>query len=120
MRRVPFSKNAVLRKDLPDARAFAEYVAHHDLDRPLLEGARDDLLFDRGRHHDASVVVGHDEVPLRDRYAPDRYRAPDGNDLEAALRVGRRQPGGEDRELHVHDSPAVSAQSVEHDSPTAL
>src|SRR5438034_8544954 len=120
MRRVPLSKNAVLRKDLPDARAFAEYVAHRVLARHLLEGARDDLLFDRGRHHDASVVVGHDEVPLRDRYAPDRNRAPDGNDLEAALRVGRRQPGGEDRALHVNDAPAVATEAVEHDSPTAL
>src|SRR2546430_17136341 len=108
MRRVPFSKNAVLRKDLPDARAFAEYVAHRVLARHLLESARDDLLFDRGRHHDATVVVGHDEVPLRDRYAPDRDRAPDGNDLEAALRFGSRPPGGAARNLHVNASPTVS------------
>src|SRR5580765_2115933 len=114
------SKDAVLGEHLADVRPLAQDVAHRVLAGHLFECAGDDVVLDRRRHDDAAIVVSDHEVAVRHRNASDRHRAADRHDLEPPLRVGRRQPGREHRELHLDDPPAVAAHAVEHDAPRAL
>src|SRR5207249_9590658 len=113
-------ENAVVLEDFADARPLAEDIPHLVLARDFFYGLGDDVVLDRRGHDDTPVRVGDDQVAVRYGHATDGDRAPDRDHLEAALGVGGREPGGEDRKLHLLDAPAVPAEAVDHHSATTL
>src|ERR1700730_2908695 len=108
------SQHAETIEDVLQLGAAQELVTRGVLAADLLEGPRQDRLFDLSRHHDDPVGIAEDEVAGFHANAGADDRHVDVGDLAATLRVERRDAAMEDRETGVADGAHGAREAGHH------